>query len=111
MSDGAAPKTCVACGSAPRRDFTLSNGEPLLRCPTCKLAWWNWPAFDPAAFYDRDYFQSDQVDKGYNDYSAMEREIRRTAIGRLRRIDKIRARFSRGEHRPPAGAPEIRTGR
>lgn len=92
MTD-AAPRNCVACGATPRTDFTLKNGEALLRCATCGLAWWNWPAFDPAAFYDKDYFQSDATDKGYNDYAALERGIRRTAVGRLRRIDAMRRRI------------------
>lgn len=53
------------------------------------MGWWDWPAFDPAGLYDRDYFQSDAVDKGYNDYARLEPGIRRTARARLRRLTRL----------------------
>lgn len=53
------------------------------------MAWWEWPAFDPGDFYDRDYFQSTQASKGYNDYAALEEGVRRTARARLRRIERV----------------------
>ncbi len=89
MMTRAAPQTCVACGASPTRSFRLSNGADLLRCPRCRLAWWPWPAFDAAAFYDEDYFQSTSVAKGYSDYAALERGVRRTARSRLRRIGRL----------------------
>lgn len=58
----------------------------LLQCRRCLLGWWNWPAFEPAEFYDRDYFQSGAVAKGYDDYAALEPGLRRTARTRLRRL-------------------------
>lgn len=85
----AAPVLCPACGSTPRNGFTLQNGAPLLRCPTCRLGWWPWPAFDPAAFYDQDYFQSAAVSKGYNDYSSLEPGVRATARARLKRLASL----------------------
>ena len=53
------------------------------------MAWWPWPAFDPAAFYDRDYFQSMGAAKGYADYASLEPGLRRTARARLRRIERL----------------------
>ena len=82
----AAPRSCPACERAPNAAFQLSNGEPLLRCPQCGLGWWSWAAFDPARFYDRDYFQSPGAARGYSDYDALEPGLRRTARDRLRRI-------------------------
>lgn len=85
----AAPRVCPACAAPPLQSFTLHNGAPLLCCPRCRLAWWPWPAFDPAAFYDQDYFQSAQAQKGYNDYASLEPGVRRTARSRLTRLRKL----------------------
>lgn len=87
----AAPPACVACGAPPVSRLTLRNGAPLLCCPRCGLGWWPWPAFEPAEFYDVDYFQSDQAPKGYNDYRSLEPGVRRTARARLRRIARLAA--------------------
>ena len=87
----AAPDRCVACDSVPVRGRTLPGDVELRRCPQCRLEWWNWPAFDPATLYDHDYFQSADVQKGYNDYAAMEPGVRRTARTRLRRIERYLA--------------------
>jgi SAM-dependent methyltransferase len=86
---GLSPQACIACGHAPRPTFRLSNGSWLLRCPRCLLGWWAWPPFDPSAFYDRDYFQSGALPKGYDDYAGLEAGVARTARGRLRRIDHL----------------------
>ncbi|MEP0845231.1 MAG: class I SAM-dependent methyltransferase [Phycisphaerae bacterium] len=86
-----APLVCPVCSAAPRRTIRLPNGEDLLRCPRCGLGWWPWPAFDPGAFYDRDYFQSESSAKGYCDYASMEAGVRRTATTRLRRIARLAA--------------------
>jgi SAM-dependent methyltransferase len=67
----------------------LPGGVALLQCPGCRLAWWPWPAFDPAAFYDRDYFQGTGTAKGYADYASLEPGLRRTARARLRRIERL----------------------
>jgi SAM-dependent methyltransferase len=80
------PRRCPACGTPPRPSFRLHNGAQLLRCPRCLLGWWNWPAPDPGSFYDRDYFQSDEVAKGYDDYRSLEPALGRTSRARLRRI-------------------------
>jgi SAM-dependent methyltransferase len=84
-----APKRCIICDLLPRRSCRLSNGAWLLRCPRCRLGWWDWPAFDPAAFYDREYFQSADATRGYDDYSSLEVGLRCTARGRLRRIRRL----------------------
>jgi len=76
------------CGRSPRTSFRLSNGERLLRCPGCGLGWWNWGSFDPARFYDHDYFQSPTASRGYSDYGALEPGLRRTARDRLQRIGR-----------------------
>ncbi len=84
-----APERCPNCDSRPRGRYRLRNGEPLLQCPRCRLAWWNWPEFEPAAFYDESYFQSADAQKGYDDYAALEPGVRRTARARLRRIARM----------------------
>lgn len=84
-----APLVCPVCSAAPRRTLRLPNGEDLLRCPRCGLGWWPWPAFEPGAFYDRDYFQSERSAKGYRDYASMEAGVRRTARARLKRIARL----------------------
>lgn len=84
-----APATCIACGTAPRQSFRLSNGAWLRRCPRCGLGWWDWPPFDPAAFYDRAYFDGAEQSKGYDDYAALEPGVARTARQRLRRISRL----------------------
>lgn len=89
MSVAAAPTHCIACGAAPKQSFKLSNGSDLLRCPQCKLGWWDWPAFDPTAFYDADYFQSADANRGYDDYAALEPANRVTARARLKRLRRI----------------------
>lgn len=93
----AAPAHCPLCRIEPRRTIRLVNGERLLRCPQCGLGWWNWPPFDPAAFYDVSYYQdADQritpahnAAKGYRDYAALGPGMQRTARARLRRITRI----------------------
>lgn len=56
------------------------------------MGWWDFPPLDPAAFYDREYFQSSEADKGYDDYASLESGLRITARSRLRCIDKIGGR-------------------
>lgn len=90
MSARGAPRECINCRVAPRRRLTLANGCPLLQCPRCLLAWWPWEDFDPAGFYDRDYFCSPAADRGYDDYGALEAGGRRTARMRLRVIRDVR---------------------
>jgi len=85
------PKQCPICRRPPRKTLRLRNGAPLLRCPSCLLGWWPWDEFEPAAFYDRDYFQSSTASRGYDDYRAIEPGLRRTAAGRLRRLARVRA--------------------
>ena len=89
MSECAAPRACIACGATPHRSFRLSNGARLLRCPRCRLGWWDWPTFEPPQFYDREYFQGDRAERGYDDYAALETGLRRTARARLRRIARV----------------------
>lgn len=96
MTPGGPPRVCPACGVAPRRGLTLRNGAALLGCSRCGLGWWDWPAFEPAEFYDRDYFQSPKAGKGYDDYAALEPAARRTARARLRRIRRLLARTRPG---------------
>lgn len=93
MSDSppAAPAACIACGAAPRAGLTLPNGRPLLRCPGCKLGWWDWSGLDAAALYSADYFQSAQSPHGYDDYAALEPGIHRTARTRLTRLKRLLA--------------------
>ncbi len=86
----AAPATCIACGTAPRQRFRLQGKTRLLQCPRCLLGWWNWPSFDPAEFYDRDYFASADAAKGYSDYESLATGVRRTARSRLARLDRLR---------------------
>jgi 2-polyprenyl-3-methyl-5-hydroxy-6-metoxy-1,4-benzoquinol methylase len=86
---GAAPQTCIACGALPRRAFRLRGGVRLEQCPRCHLGWWNWPPFDPGAFYDQGYFQGAGQAKGYDDYAALEAGVAHTARSRLRRITGI----------------------
>lgn len=83
------PSRCPICARSPRKALQLARRVPLLQCPSCLLAWWPWCDFEPASFYDRAYFQSADVSRGYDDYRAMETGLRRTALGRLRRIDCI----------------------
>jgi 2-polyprenyl-3-methyl-5-hydroxy-6-metoxy-1,4-benzoquinol methylase len=59
------------------------------------MGWWRWEAFDPGAFYDRDYFQSAAAAKGYSDYAALEPGVRRTSRARLRRISGLLAHRSK----------------
>lgn len=80
---------CAACGARAVRTLLLRPGVPLLRCPRCGLGWWDWPPFDPKRFYDRDYFQSADVAKGYDDYRALESGARATARARLRRMASL----------------------
>lgn len=104
VSPVAAPVACPACGAPPNSPLTLANGSPLRQCPACKLAWWDWPPFDPSAFYDREYFQSEQAAKGYDDYASLEPGVRRTARARLARIAALRQRFASrllNDGRPP----------
>ena len=89
MNDVSAPRRCIVCDIAPQSSIILPKGVRLLRCPRCELAWWDWPPFEPAAFYDRDYFQSDREPRGYNDYESLEIGLRRTARARLRRIERV----------------------
>ncbi|MBW7904097.1 MAG: class I SAM-dependent methyltransferase [Phycisphaerae bacterium] len=84
-----APSLCIACGRTPRAAGRLPGGAALLQCPRCRLAWWPWPAFDPAALYDRDYFQCPAAAKGYADYASLEPGLRRTARARLRRVERL----------------------
>ncbi|MFH1746096.1 MAG: class I SAM-dependent methyltransferase [Planctomycetota bacterium] len=67
----------------------MPNRVRLLCCPDCRLAWWRWPPFDPAALYDRAYFQSTDVGHGYDDYATLEAGLRRTARARLRRLVRL----------------------
>ena len=104
MSLNAAPSACPACGTAPTSPLTLANGAPLRQCPACKLAWWDWPEFDPSAFYDQNYFQSEQSAKGYDDYASLEPGVRKTARARLTRLAALRKRFASrllADGRPP----------
>lgn len=87
----AAPRECPACGALPRPGLRLDRDVQLLACPRCRLAWWPWPAFDAATFYDRDYFDSPDARKGYSNYSAMEPALRQTARTRLRRLARLGA--------------------
>ena len=73
------PPRCIACGTSPRRTLRLSGGVWLLRCPRCLLGWWDWPPFDPQAFYDQSYFQSVAAPKGYDDYTALTAGLERTS--------------------------------
>ena len=88
---GAAPRRCIVCEAPPRRAFRLPNGAWLWRCPRCRLGWWDWPPFEPAARYNRDYFQCEDVTRGYDDYTALETGLRRTARARLKRIRRLTA--------------------
>lgn len=90
MSVGAGPQICPACNIAPRLSTRLRNGVQLRECPSCRLQWWDFPPFNPAEFYNQDYFQSAADAKGYNDYQALEPGVRRTAVSRLRRIARLR---------------------
>ncbi len=81
-----APRRCPACDVPPVPGLRLAAGQRLRRCPCCGTCWWDWPRIEPAAFYDRDYFQSAEVEKGYDDYAALEPSLRRTARGRLASI-------------------------
>lgn len=83
------PAQCPACDRPPRLSWKLRNGARLRRCPECGLGWWGWPPFEPAAFYDRDYFQSAEAARGYNDYASLEPGLRRTARGRMRRLQQL----------------------
>jgi len=103
MSRRTAPQVCAACGAEPRRALRLRNGSWLLRCPRCLLGWWDWLAFEPAHFYDREYFQSAGSDKGYDDYAALEAGLRRTSRARLKRIARLHARRTA----PDAGRPSL----
>lgn len=76
----------------PRPWLRLDAYHRLLQCPRCLLAWWPWPRIDPGAFYDRDYFQSAEHAKGYNDYAALRAGLRRTATARLAMLARLGAR-------------------
>lgn len=99
---GGSPAVCPACNIPPSRGMLLANGERLLRCPRCGLGWWRWPAFDPAHFYNRDYFQSSTAAKGYDDYAALEPAGRLTARSRLRHLARLigKSESSRIENSP-----------
>ncbi|MFO0839217.1 MAG: class I SAM-dependent methyltransferase [Phycisphaerae bacterium] len=97
MSVRAAPERCPACGGEPRERFALAEGVPLLQCRRCLLGWWRWGEFDPRKFYDRQYFQSADVSRGYDDYASLEAGVRRTARGRLRRVANLLARTAKPE--------------
>ena len=92
MSQLSAPAHCIACQLPPVRTLRLSNGAELLRCPRCRLGWWDWPTFDPADLYDEGYFQSADTAKGYDDYAGLDAGLRRTARGRLKQIVRLLAR-------------------
>ncbi|RMF86176.1 MAG: class I SAM-dependent methyltransferase, partial [Planctomycetota bacterium] len=84
-----APRRCPVCEFPPRRAYRLRNRRFLLQCPRCRLAWWRWSSFDPAAFYDREYFASEHAAKGYANYASLAPAVRRTSMARLRRIEYI----------------------
>lgn len=91
-----APRRCPVCRTLPRTALMLPAGQPLLQCPRCRLGWWPWEGIDPQALYDRDYFQSGHVARGYDDYAALEAGLRLTARLRLRRIERLRRRCGAG---------------
>lgn len=99
------PARCPNCDCPPRERYRLRNGAPLLQCPRCRLAWWAWPEFEPAAFYDESYFQSADAQKGYDDYSALEPGVRRTARTRLVRVARL---LQAGAGSPVAGGSDAR---
>lgn len=100
----APPVECPVCFVRPVQAMRLRGGENLWRCRACGLGWWNWDRVDPAAFYDRSYFQSNSHAKGYDDYAALEPGVRRTARSRLRRLARLlKAGVARGPS-PSVGA-------
>lgn len=108
MSAAGPPARCPLCDLDPAIAHVLQQRWLVWQCPACHLAWWNWPQFDPATLYDRDYFQSSAVNQGYNDYKALEPGVRRTARTRLARIaacgSRRPQRADATESRRPRGA-------
>ena len=104
------PTVCPACRLPPRNTFRLVNGARLLRCPRCLLGWWRWPAFEPAEFYDRDYFQSARDEKGYDDYDSLTAGLESTARARLRRIGRLLAETESANRTAPPRIHDIGCG-
>ena len=113
-----APARCIACGALPQAGLWLRTAPRgpirLQRCPRCLLAWWDWPAFDPQAFYDEGYFQSSTEAKGYDNYAGLEAGVVRTAQARLQRIERLLGRAAatrtRNAGRPAAAGIGVRHG-
>jgi SAM-dependent methyltransferase len=80
------------------RRTTRVRGIDILQCTRCHLATWDWPTYDPAAFYDESYWRSDEIGKGYADYFSLAEAMR---VTHARRLLAIRQRLG---HLPPGDA-------
>lgn len=79
-------RPCPACEGQYYWPLLVARNTPIYRCRGCGLATWDWPAFDPPAFYDASYWRSTSVSKGYADYFALAAAQGRTHRQRLRWI-------------------------
>jgi SAM-dependent methyltransferase len=77
MAEGIALRDCLACAKVTEQQFLYHlNGCDILRCRTCGLGQAETQAFDPASYYNGEYFFGEQSD-GYADYLAAEPVLRR----------------------------------
>ena len=60
----------------------------MVRCPQCRLQWWDFSSIDTTALYGPQYF-SGSNGEGYDDYYALQSAMERTGRRRLQRIQDV----------------------
>ena len=71
-AQGELSRPCPACGRLTEHSFRFHvNGCDIFQCRECGLGRTETSAFDPAAYYTKDYFSGRRAD-GYPDYLGAE---------------------------------------
>src|SRR5579872_4302141 len=83
-----APAECPACAVAPVPIAKPIRGYHMVRCPQCRLQWWDFSSIDTTALYGPQYF-SGSNGEGYDDYYALQSAMERTGRRRLQRIQGV----------------------
>lgn len=80
---------CPLCGGRDSRAWFRKSGHVVCRCAACGLAFaaGDWPTRQAQTFYGADYFAGHNA-AGYTNYAGLERALRVTAEGRLRRLPR-----------------------
>jgi len=83
--------TCCICGKSGVIPYKGVDNLKLVKCPACSLIFVS-PMPEPAALkeiYEADYYNNkNSLEIGYDDYSKEEANIRKTALKRLRYIER-----------------------